>query len=91
MPVVSHSYRMVIFKQKLNSCLTIFSFSVLGYFVTHFPSFTKYSPTDKGGVVLVACYACASDGGWAAFASKEKNILSFQGKSFLRGRHCLAL
>jgi hypothetical protein len=71
---------MVIFTQKLNTCSTIFSFSVLGYFVTHFPSFTKYSRMGKGGVVLVACYACASDGQWAAFAGKEK-LLPFPGEA----------
>ncbi|QJR22314.1 hypothetical protein BREVNS_1564 [Brevinematales bacterium NS] len=31
----------------------------------------------KRGVVLVACYVCASDKQGAAFAGKEKNILSF--------------
>ncbi|QJR22019.1 hypothetical protein BREVNS_1269 [Brevinematales bacterium NS] len=69
--------------------LFFFSF---GLFLLPIFLFPRSAPAwDKRNVVLVACYACASDGQWAAFAGKEKNILSFQGKSFLRGRHQLVL
>ncbi len=56
-----------------------FLFQFWALFAAPLPFSRKHSRAGQKRVVLVACYECASDGWWAAFAGKEK-LLPFSGK-----------